>query len=94
MAAADGCSPNHSKVKNNKLENPAQTPAAYPEYDMADQVQTGDGLYHLADDTGGGYAEYSLAEEINPDNRVQIEDEYQLADSSGEDYANFDSIQR
>ena len=93
VAAADGCSPNHSKIKNKKI-NPAQTPAGYPNYDMAEQVQTGDGLYHLADDTRGGNSGYSLPEEINPDNRVQNEDEYQLADSSGEDYANFDSIQR
>ena len=75
-------------------ESAEQPPAAYPEYDMADQVQTGDGFYHLADDTGGGNSEYTLAEEINPKNGVQNEDEYKLADSSGEDYANFDSIQR
>ena len=71
-----------------------QTPAGYPDYDMAEQVQTGDGLYHLANDIRGDNSEYTLAEEINPDNGVQNEDEYQLADSSGEDYANFDSIQR
>ena len=94
MAAADGCSPNHSKVKNNKLESPDQTPATYPEYDMADQVQTGDGLYHLANDTGGDNSEYKIAEEVNPYSGVPNEDVYQLADSTGEDYANFDSIQR
>ena len=94
MAAADGYSPDHSKVKNKKRQNPAQHPAAYPEYDMAEQVQTGDGLYHLANDTGGDNSEYTLAEEVNPKNEVQNEDEYQLADLSGEDYANFDSIQR
>ena len=70
------------------------TPPIYPDYDMAEQVQTGDGLYHLADDTGGDNPEYTLAEEVNPKNEVQNEDEYQLADLSGEDYANFDSIQR
>ena len=74
--------------------NNNQTPAEYPDYDVADQVQTGDGLYHLANDIRGDNSEYTLAEEINPDNGVQNEDEYQLADSSGEDYANFDSIQR
>ena len=62
------------------------------EYDKAEQ--TDDGLYHLANDTGGGNSEYTLAEEVTPDNGAQNEDVYQLADSSGEDYANFDSIQR
>ena len=74
--------------------NNNQTPAVYPDYDMAEQIQTGDGLYHLTDDTGGDNSEYTLAEEVNPKNGVQNEDEYQLADSSAEDYANFDSIQR
>ena len=74
--------------------NNNQTPAEYPAYDMAEQVQTGDGLYHLADDTGGDNSEYILAEEVNPNKEAQNEDEYQLADSSEEDYANFDSIQR
>ena len=92
MAAADGCSPNHSKFKNKKRLNLTQPTAEYPEYDKAEQ--TDDGLYHLADDTGRGNPEYTLAEEVNPKNGVQSEDEYQLADSSGEDYANFDSIQR
>ena len=80
--------PNSGGSSNN------QPPVEYPDYDMAEQVQTGDGLYHLANDTGGDNSEYTLAEEIIPNNGVQNEDEYQLADSSGEDYANFDSIQR
>ena len=92
MAAADGCSSNQAKVKDKKLQNLSQPTAEYPEYDIAEQ--TGDGLYHLANDTGGGNSEYTLSEEINPNDGVQNEDEYQLADSSGEDYANFDSIQR
>ena len=79
--------PNSSGGNNN------QTPAEYPDYDMAEQVQAGDGLYHLADDTGGE-GEYTLAEEETPNKGVQNEDDYQLADLSGEDYANFDSIQR
>ena len=94
MAAADGYSPNHSKFKNKKRLNLTQPTAEYHEYDKAEHVQTGDGLYHSADDTGGGNSEYTFAEEINSNNGVQNEDEYQLADSSGEDYANFDSIQR
>ena len=92
MAATDGSSSNQAKVIKKKLQNPSQLPAAYHEYDIAEQ--TVDGLYHLADDTRGGNSEYTLAEEVNPNNGVQNEDEYQLADSSGEDYANFDSIQR
>ena len=92
MPAADGSSSNQAKVKKKKLQNPAQLPAAYPEYDIAEQ--RGNGLYHLADDTRGGNSEYTLAEEVTPKNGVQHEDEYQLADSTGVDYANFDSIQR
>ena len=92
ITATDGSSSNQAKVTKKKLQNPSQLPAAYHEYDIAEQ--TVDGLYHLANDTGGVKSEYTLAEEINPTNAVQNEDEYQLADSSGEDYANFDSIQR
>ena len=81
-------------MPNSGGSNNNQTPADYPDYDMAEQVQTSDGLYHLANDTGGDNSEYTLAEEVNPKHEAQKEDEYQLADLSGEDYANFDSIQR
>ena len=81
-------------MPNSGGSNDNQTPAEYPDYDMAEQLQTGGGLYHLANDTGGDNSEYTLVEEINPNKEKPNEDEYQLADSSAEDYANFDSIQR
>ena len=81
-------------MPNSGGSNNNQTPDVYPDYDMAEQVHASDGIYHLADDTRGDNSEYTLAGEVNPKNGVQNEDGYQLADSSTECYANFDSIQR